>query len=53
MRHASMKDDVPVWEVCIYSRGEQAKSRVLQGLEVSVTEIFEDLVETTDKTDRY
>jgi len=44
VRHASVKTDVPVWEVCIYSRGEHAKSRVLAGWEVSVTELFEGLV---------
>ncbi len=44
VRHASSKADVPVWERCIYSRGEQARSRVLDGWEVSVTELFEGLV---------
>jgi Uma2 family endonuclease len=44
VRHASIKADVPVWEVCIYSRGEQARSRVLEGWEVSVTELFDGLV---------
>ena len=53
VRHAREEAGVPAWEVCVYRLGQQAKSRVLQGLEVSVTEIFEDLVEPTDKTDRY
>ncbi len=44
VRHASVKADVPVWETYIYSRGEHAKSRVLQGGEVSVTELFDGLV---------
>jgi len=44
VRHASMKADVPIWEICVYSRGEHAKSRVLDGWKVSVTELFKDLV---------
>ena len=44
VRHASMEADVPIWEVCVYSRGEHARSRVLDGWKVSVTELFKDLV---------
>ena len=40
VRHASTYEGFPVWETCIYSRGELAKSRVLDGWEVSVDEIF-------------
>ena len=44
VRHASTHDGSPVWEGYTYSRGEHAKSRVLAGWEVSVDEIFKDLV---------
>jgi Uma2 family endonuclease len=44
VRHASSHEGFPVWETCMYSRGEHAKSRVLAGWEVSVDEIFKDLV---------
>ena len=44
VRHASTHEGVPVWEVLTYSSGEHAKSRVLAGWEVSVDEIFKDLV---------
>ena len=40
VRHASTYEGFPVWETCIYARGELAKSRVLDGWEVSVDEIF-------------
>ena len=43
VRHQSKVDDTPVWEVCIYSQGQHAKSRVLAGWEVSVDELFKDL----------
>lgn len=45
VRHASTYEGFPVWETCIYSRGELAKSRVLDGWEVSVDEIFAGLTE--------
>lgn len=48
VRHSQLDGDLPTWEVCIYPRGEQAKSRVLEGWEVSVTELFEGLVHTTE-----
>lgn len=44
VRHASTHEGVPVWETHQYSRGQRAKSRVLDGWEVSVDEIFKDLV---------
>jgi Uma2 family endonuclease len=43
VRHSSKVDDTPAWEICTYSRGEHAKSRVLDGWEVSVDELFIDL----------
>jgi Uma2 family endonuclease len=43
VRYPSRIEDTPVWEVCIYSRGEHAKSRVLDRWEVSVDELFKDL----------
>lgn len=44
VRHASTHEGSLVWETCRYSRGEHAKSRILDGWEVSVDEIFKDLV---------
>lgn len=44
VRHASSHEESLVWETYTYSRGEHAKSRVLAGWEVSVDEIFKDLV---------
>jgi Uma2 family endonuclease len=44
IRLASTHDGSSVWETWTYSPGEHAKSRVLDGWEVSVGEIFEDLV---------
>ncbi len=43
VRHASSYEGFPVWERYVYSRGEFAKSRVLEGWEVSVDEIFANL----------
>jgi len=43
VRHAGKADDTSVWEICRYSRGQHAKSRVLAGWEVSVDEVFKDL----------
>jgi Uma2 family endonuclease len=40
VRHASTHEGLLAWEVCKYSNGEYAKSRVLDGFEVSVDEIF-------------
>ncbi|HSD46422.1 MAG TPA: Uma2 family endonuclease [Pyrinomonadaceae bacterium] len=44
VRHPKEHRDTRVWEIYIYERGEHAKSRVLGGWEVSVDEIFEDLI---------
>ena len=44
VRHAGTHEGSPVWETFKYSNGEYAKSRVLAGWEVSVDEIFKDLV---------
>ena len=44
VRHAMERAGVPVWETCTYSLGETAKSRVLEGWEVSMDQLFEGLV---------
>ena len=44
VRHPKERSDTLVWEIYIYSKGEHAKSRVLDGWKVSVDEIFRDLV---------
>ncbi|HKS09772.1 MAG TPA: Uma2 family endonuclease [Pyrinomonadaceae bacterium] len=43
VRHPKQRGNTLVWEIYIYSRGEHAKSRVLEGWEVSVDEIFRDI----------
>lgn len=43
VRHAHQQAPLPVWETCGYRRGQHAKSRVLEGWEVSVEKIFEGL----------
>jgi Uma2 family endonuclease len=43
VRHPNKVDETPVWEICKYSRGEHAKSRVLAGWEVSVDEVLQDV----------
>jgi Uma2 family endonuclease len=43
VRYPNKIDDTAVWEVCIYSLGQHAKSRVLDGWEVLVDELFKDL----------
>jgi Uma2 family endonuclease len=43
VRHPKEHSDTRVWDIYIYEQGEHAKSRVLEGWEVSVDEIFEDL----------
>lgn len=40
VRHPGKIDDIPVWEISRYSRGANAESRVLEGWEVSVDELF-------------
>jgi Uma2 family endonuclease len=44
VRHASTEEGMPVWDVWVYSPGQHAKSRVLDGWEVSVDEVFDGLV---------
>jgi len=44
VRHAGKIGEKLVWHVLRYSRGQQAQSRVLEGFEVSVTELFAGLV---------
>ncbi len=44
VRHANHKQDVPAWETTIYRKRQKAKSRVLDGWEVSVNELFDGLV---------
>jgi Uma2 family endonuclease len=44
VRHAREEAGVPVWETWLYRSGEHAKSRVLAGWEVSVSELFDGLV---------
>ncbi len=43
VRYPTELRDTRVWEIYIYERGEHAESRVLDGWQVSVDEIFEDL----------
>jgi Uma2 family endonuclease len=43
VRNPTKVEDTLVWEIYQYSQHEHAKSRVLDGWEVSVDEIFEDL----------
>ena len=40
VRHRGSVDETPFWEIVEYPRGEFAKSRVLDGFEVSVDYIF-------------
>jgi len=47
VRHASKVGETPVWEIWRYSRGQRAKSRVLEGWEVSVDDIFTGLTGLT------
>ena len=44
VRHPKCMDNTLVWEIYQYSQHEHAKSRVLDGWEVSVDEIFEDVI---------
>ena len=52
VRHAHHEADTPSWEVCIYPRGAHAQSRILEGWEVFVTELFDGLVHPTE-SDEY
>jgi Uma2 family endonuclease len=44
VRHASKVGDTPVWETWKYSRGHKAQSRVLEGWQVPVDDLFAGLV---------
>lgn len=44
VRHRTTAGERPAWEIFKYAAGEHAKSRVLAGWEVSVDELFKDLV---------
>jgi len=44
VRHANYQSETPVWDICTYRRRQHAKSRVLAGWEVSVSELFHGLV---------
>jgi Uma2 family endonuclease len=44
VRHAGHIGEKLVWHTLTYSRGQHAQSRVLEGFEVSVTDLFEGLV---------
>ena len=44
VRHAGKIGEKLVWHVLKYSRGQLAQSRVLEGFEVSVTDLFEGLI---------
>ena len=43
VRQAHHEEEMPTWEVCIFPRGEQAISRVLDGWMVSVDQLFDGL----------
>ncbi len=43
VRHAGKIGEKLVWHVLKYTRGQQAQSRVLEGFEVSVTDLFDGL----------
>ena len=44
VRYATLRADEPAWESSRYSAGEEARSRVLDGWQVSVDELFEGLI---------
>ena len=44
VRYASVRDGQPAWDTWLFSTGDQAKSRVLPGWEVSVDELFKGLI---------
>ena|SRR5215203_1381422 len=45
VRQASKVGEILVWKIAKYSRGQQAKSRVLEGYEVSVDKLFAGLIQ--------
>jgi len=44
VRYASKKGEIKVWKAIKYSHGHYAKSRVLEGFEVSVDKLFEGII---------
>jgi Uma2 family endonuclease len=44
VRYATLRGDEPAWESARYSTGDEARSRVLNGWQVSVDELFEGLI---------
>ncbi len=44
VRYAGKVNEILVWKAIKYSSGQHAKSRVLEGYEVSVDELFADLI---------
>lgn len=44
VRHASKVEERVLWKMLKYSRGQNAKSRVLEGFEVSVDELFAGII---------
>ena len=47
VRHADTHGEILIWRIVKYSRGQHAKSRVLEGYEVSVDDLFKDLTRET------
>jgi len=45
VRHASKAGEILVWKVLKYSRGQRAESRVLEGYQVSIDDLFAGLTE--------
>ena len=48
VRRADKIGEILVWKAIKYSRGQDAKSRVLEGFQVSVNELFAGLISETD-----
>ena len=51
VRHAAKNGEILIWKTVKYSRGQHAKSRVLEDYEVSVDSLFAGLVVPTDYTE--
>ena len=52
VRYASKKDEILVWKAIKYSHGHVAKSRVLEGYEVSVDKLFAEIIVCRNYLDR-
>jgi len=48
VRRADKIGEILVWKAIKYSRGQDAKARVLEGFQVSVNELFAGLISETD-----